>query len=170
LSGELALRGLRERLRRLCRALSRHARRRRHQALFRTAAAVRAGRQGPQILGRRAFGYRGDDRRAGNHGLTGYVLVSAAGAARVEVLMFSSPTRRHLLGAGVFAAGSLLGIDAGLAQAPLTPTPACHDGDEPTMAQTAGPFFKPSSPERIELLDAGMDGPRAQPIWFGAPR
>jgi len=80
--------------------------------------------------------------------------------------MFSSPTRRHLLGAGVLAAGSLLGIDAGLAQAPLTPTPACHDGDEPTMAQTAGPFFKPSSPERIELLEAGMAGQPIELVGF----
>jgi protocatechuate 3,4-dioxygenase beta subunit len=80
--------------------------------------------------------------------------------------MFSSPTRRRLLGAGVFAAGSLLGIDAGLAQAPLTPTPACHDGDEPTMAQTAGPFFKPSSPERIELLEAGMAGQPIELVGF----
>ena len=54
---------------RLCRALSRDARRRRHQALFRTAQAVRARRQGPQILGRRAVGDRGHDRRAGGDGL-----------------------------------------------------------------------------------------------------
>ena len=35
-------------------------------------------------------------------------------------------------------------------QAPrsLPPTPACHDGDEPTPAQTAGPFFTPNSPEK----------------------
>jgi oligoendopeptidase F len=42
---------------------------RRHQALFRTAQAVRAGRQGPQILGRRAVGDRGHDRRTGGDGL-----------------------------------------------------------------------------------------------------
>ena len=75
--------------------------------------------------------------------------------------MFSSPTRRHVLGAGVVAAGSMFGISGSLAQAKLAPTPACHDGDEPTIAQTEGPFFKPSSPERIELLEAGMAG---QPI------
>ena len=56
------------------------------------------------------------------------------------------------------AAGSLLGIGSGVAQAPLSPTPACHDGDEPTLAQTEGPFFKPSSPERVELIEAGMAG------------
>jgi protocatechuate 3,4-dioxygenase beta subunit len=75
--------------------------------------------------------------------------------------MIDTPTRRIVLGAGVFAAGSLLGIGSTAAQAPLAPTPACHDGDEPTLAQTEGPFFKPSSPERSELLEAGMAG---QPI------
>jgi len=75
--------------------------------------------------------------------------------------MTDSPTRRTVLGAGAFAAGSLFGMGSGVAQKPLVPTPACHDGDEPTQAQTEGPFFKPSSPERIELIEAGMAG---QPI------
>ena len=75
--------------------------------------------------------------------------------------MIDTPTRRSVLGAGAFAAGSLLGIGGGIAQGPLAPTPACHDGDEATLAQTEGPFFKPSSPERIELIEAGMAG---QPI------
>jgi protocatechuate 3,4-dioxygenase beta subunit len=78
--------------------------------------------------------------------------------------MVSSPTRRNVLGAGVFAAGSLLGIDGSLAQAPLPPTPACHDGDDATLAQTAGPFFKPSSPERVDLLETGMAGQKIELI------
>jgi protocatechuate 3,4-dioxygenase beta subunit len=41
-------------------------------------------------------------------------------------------------------------------EAPLTP--ACHDGDEPTMAQTDGPFFKPRSPERADLIEPGIKG------------
>jgi protocatechuate 3,4-dioxygenase beta subunit len=80
---------------------------------------------------------------------------------KVEWRMIDPPTRRAVLGAGVFAAGSLIRIDTSLAQAPLSPTPACHDGDEATLRQTEGPFFKPSSPERVELLEAGMAG---QPI------
>ena len=56
---------------------------------------------------------------------------------------------------------SLLAIDRGVAQAPLPLTPACHDGDEATLPQTEGPYFKPSSPERIELFETGMAG---QPI------
>jgi protocatechuate 3,4-dioxygenase beta subunit len=69
------------------------------------------------------------------------------------------PTRRRfLLGAGTLAAGlELSGADAVLAQQ-LAPTPACHDGDEPTVRQSEGPFFKPSSPERSDLRQRGAAG------------
>jgi protocatechuate 3,4-dioxygenase beta subunit len=40
----------------------------------------------------------------------------------------------------------------------LPPTPACHDGDEPTIRQTEGPFFKPRSPERSDLRELGGGG------------
>jgi protocatechuate 3,4-dioxygenase beta subunit len=40
----------------------------------------------------------------------------------------------------------------------LAPTPACDDGDEPTVEQTEGPFFTPSSPERTSLLESGLEG------------
>ena len=75
--------------------------------------------------------------------------------------MIDIPTRRTVLGAGVFAASSLLTIDTSIAEAPLNLTPACHDGDAVTLAQTEGPYFKPSSPERIELIEEGIAG---QPI------
>ena len=42
----------------------------------------------------------------------------------------------------------------------LAPTPACDDGDDPTLAQTEGPYFTPNSPERASLLEAGMAGQR----------
>ena len=42
----------------------------------------------------------------------------------------------------------------------LAATPACGDDDEPTLAQTEGPYFTPNSPERSSLLEAGLDGPR----------
>jgi protocatechuate 3,4-dioxygenase beta subunit len=80
--------------------------------------------------------------------------------------MIDSPTRRTVLGAGAFAAGSLFGMGSGAAERPLAPTPACHDGDEPTQAQTEGPFFKPSSPERIELIEAGMAGQPIELVGF----
>ena len=75
--------------------------------------------------------------------------------------MTNFPTRRRVLATGAFAAGSLLTLEASLAQAPLNPTPECHDGDAATQRQTEGPFFKPSSPERAELIEPGMAG---QPI------
>ena len=75
--------------------------------------------------------------------------------------MIDTPTRRAVLGAGALAASSLFAVDPGAAEGPLPPTPACHDGDAATVAQTEGPYFKPSSPERIELFEAGMAG---QPI------
>jgi len=71
-----------------------------------------------------------------------------------------------VLGAGAFAAGSLFGIDTGAAQAPLAPTPACHDGDEATLLQTEGPYFKPSSPERTELFEEGMAGQPIELVGF----
>ena len=77
--------------------------------------------------------------------------------------MIDTPTRRAVLraggvGAGIVAAGSMLAIDYSAAETPLAATPACHDGDEATLAQTEGPYFKPSSPERVELLETGMAG------------
>jgi protocatechuate 3,4-dioxygenase beta subunit len=43
-----------------------------------------------------------------------------------------------------------------------TPTPECADDDEPTPAQTAGPFYKPRSPERTSLLDQRTKGTRLE--------
>jgi protocatechuate 3,4-dioxygenase beta subunit len=41
----------------------------------------------------------------------------------------------------------------------LTPTPACDDGDDdPTPAQTEGPYFTSNSPQRTSLVEAGMAG------------
>ncbi|MEV0619007.1 carbohydrate-binding protein [Nonomuraea sp. NPDC050404] len=38
---------------------------------------------------------------------------------------------------------------------PLTPTPYCDDGDDPTPPQTEGPYFKPNSPQRAVLPGTG---------------
>ena len=75
--------------------------------------------------------------------------------------MNNFPTRRSILATGTLAAGGLLTLDEVLAQAPLAPTPECHDGDAVTLRQTEGPFFKPSSPERADLTEPGISG---QPI------
>jgi protocatechuate 3,4-dioxygenase beta subunit len=42
----------------------------------------------------------------------------------------------------------------------MEPTPACADTDDITPPQTAGPFFKPRSPERKSLLEPGIQGSR----------
>ena len=70
-------------------------------------------------------------------------------------------TRRKVLATGAIASASLFTLDAALAQAPLTPTPECRDGDAATVRQTEGPFFKPASPERADLIEPGVAG---QPI------
>src|ERR1043165_2534101 len=72
-----------------------------------------------------------------------------------------SPTRRSVLATGALAASGFVTFDQVLAQAPLAPTPECHDGDAATLRQTEGPFFKPSSPERAALIESGVPG---QPI------
>src|SRR5262249_28439635 len=68
------------------------------------------------------------------------------------------PTRRRVLGA--LAAAGFASDDA-FAQ-PLAPTPQCHDGDEPTMRQTEGPYFKPSSPLRADLVEPNSAARRVE--------
>jgi protocatechuate 3,4-dioxygenase beta subunit len=66
-------------------------------------------------------------------------------------------TRRALLMTAM-AAGGLGFYERALAQQALSPTPECKDGDEPTAAQTEGPFYKPKSPQRADLRQAGISG------------
>ena len=61
------------------------------------------------------------------------------------------PTRRRLLAASALGAAHLVFDDA-FAQ-PLAPTPQCHDGGAPTIRETEGPYFKPSSPQRADLVE-----------------
>ena len=70
-----------------------------------------------------------------------------------------APSRREFLGVilGASAAGAL-GTPA-CAQTPLAPTPACG-AQSATPSQTEGPYFKPSSPERVSLLEPEMRGRR----------
>jgi protocatechuate 3,4-dioxygenase beta subunit len=79
--------------------------------------------------------------------------------------MTDRPTRRTILTTGAFAAGSLLTLDPSRAQAPLDPTPECHDGAV-TQRQTEGPFFKPSSPQRADLIEPGMGGQPIELVGF----
>jgi protocatechuate 3,4-dioxygenase beta subunit len=70
------------------------------------------------------------------------------------------PDRRKLLAASALALTGLVFDDA--AAAPLTPTPQCHDGDEPTVRQTEGPYFKPSSPQRADLVEPASKARRVE--------
>ncbi|GAA1969367.1 carbohydrate-binding protein [Catenulispora subtropica] len=47
----------------------------------------------------------------------------------------------------------------GPAGAPLAVTPACHDGDAPTIDQTEGPYFEPGSPQTTVLTGPGGGTP-----------
>jgi protocatechuate 3,4-dioxygenase beta subunit len=62
----------------------------------------------------------------------------------------------------VLGAPSLLIRDTHVLKAPslLTPTPMCgdDDDDDPTPAQTEGPYFKPRSPERKSLVSTSFAG------------
>jgi hypothetical protein len=75
-------------------------------------------------------------------------------------------TRRRLVQAMLaFPAGGILGFTGTtsvrniLFPAALQLTPACDDGDDdPTPAQTEGPYFKASSPARRTLVEPGLAG------------
>jgi protocatechuate 3,4-dioxygenase beta subunit len=69
--------------------------------------------------------------------------------------MSAHPSRRQILRSAFVS--SSLGLALGypglsFAQS-VAPTPQCHDGDEATLRQTEGPYFKPSSPERADLVE-----------------
>lgn len=74
--------------------------------------------------------------------------------------MSDHPDRRDILSGALAATWlSLSDLPRAAAQGELPPTPSC--GDEPTLRQTEGPFFKPRSPERFDLREPGIKG---QPI------
>jgi len=69
------------------------------------------------------------------------------------------PSRRKLLATGAMVASGLaLARHRVFAQQALAPTPSCHDGEEPTLPEIEGPFFKPRSPLRSDLREGGIAG------------
>jgi len=76
-------------------------------------------------------------------------------------------TRRRFLGVSV-GVPAALAITSVIVELPgaaaqgsrIEPTPACGDGGPTTPSQTEGPYFKPSSPLRVSLLEPGLSGPR----------
>jgi protocatechuate 3,4-dioxygenase beta subunit len=78
----------------------------------------------------------------------------------------SAPASRREILRSALVSSSLLSSSLGLvvgyprltfAQA-APPTPQCHDGDESTLRQGEGPYFKPSSPQRADLVEPGSKG------------
>ena len=72
---------------------------------------------------------------------------------------------RAALAAGMAAPAVLMGVPAlarTLTAGEAAPelTPECDDGDDPTVPQTEGPYFKPNSPLRTSLLESGTAGVR----------
>jgi len=60
---------------------------------------------------------------------------------------------------GVVRGTAARGLSAAEQSGALPLTPACDDGDDdPTPAQTEGPYFKPQSPERRSLVEPGLGG------------
>jgi protocatechuate 3,4-dioxygenase beta subunit len=70
------------------------------------------------------------------------------------------PSRRLILKAALAASGATVAANpAGLVFAQsAVPTPACRDADDPTEEQIEGPYFKPRSPLRTDLVVAGSRG------------
>ncbi len=63
-------------------------------------------------------------------------------------------------------AANLFTLDRSLAQHSLDPTPQCDAGSAPTLRQTEGPYFTPMSPERADLIEAGMPGQPIELVGF----
>lgn len=69
---------------------------------------------------------------------------------------------RAALAAGVAVPAALISIPALARTMPtgttLEPTPMCDDGDDPTPPQMEGPYFKPGSPQRTNIVPPGAPG------------
>src|SRR5213080_1167542 len=78
-----------------------------------------------------------------------------------EKNMSTRPSRRQILRSAL-ASSSSLGL--AITYPALTfaqsaaPTPQCHDGDEATIRQMDGPYFKPGSPQRADLVEPDSNG------------
>jgi len=82
-------------------------------------------------------------------------------------MIYPGFSRRALLGAGASTLLTGLALRRAVADQALLPaTPQCRDADDPTPAQTEGPYFTPNSPERADLVEAGMPGERISLVGF----
>jgi protocatechuate 3,4-dioxygenase beta subunit len=89
----------------------------------------------------------------------------ASGRRRILQLLLAAPIGL-VLGSRLFTPAEAAAAEARAAAIEagkrVAPTPECDDGDDPTPAETAGPFFKPRSPERASLIESKMAGARIE--------
>jgi protocatechuate 3,4-dioxygenase beta subunit len=84
--------------------------------------------------------------------------MSAHFSSEPNMIQRLASRRKILTGASAAIGLALTPRDAFAQGAPAAPTPACHDGDAPTRREIEGPFFKPASPLRSDLREAGIIG------------
>ena len=73
--------------------------------------------------------------------------------------MRTHPSRRQILGSALASSSLVSFVAPRLAFAEgAAATPECHDNHETTIRQTEGPFFRPSSPERADLIEPDTEG------------
>jgi protocatechuate 3,4-dioxygenase beta subunit len=70
------------------------------------------------------------------------------------------PSRRGFLRVLLALPALLLFGDGASRRRSLAATPACQGNDEATPPQTAGPFYRPRSPQRVSLIEPGIEGAR----------
>lgn len=81
------------------------------------------------------------------------------GAARADTATAPSLPGPRAAGAATPATAQAASPSPATAAQVLQPTPACgDDDDDPTPAQTEGPYFTRNSPERTSLLEPGIRG------------
>lgn len=93
------------------------------------------------------------------------VVVKVVPACKIESMITendSKLTRREFLAAAaavpLVIAETIDDLEVFAATRGLEPTPACSDADDVTPPQTAGPFYKPRSPERKSLIEPAVRG------------
>ncbi|MFK4691532.1 dioxygenase family protein [Streptomyces pristinaespiralis] len=101
----------------------------------------------------------------GDTGTTGKLPETTATGAAPDRRPSRKTVLRAALAASVAAPIALMGVPALARTASVTGeapalTPECDDGDDPTPPQMEGPYFKPNSPRRSSLLEAGTPGTR----------
>ena len=98
-----------------------------------------------------------DDENDGGHSRRAVLLAGAGALASAALAACAGRDGSETSGPG--APTPTTGPPGAPATTTLSPTPECVDADDVTPSQTAGPYFKPDSPERSDLR-SGVSGTR----------